>query len=405
MFIKIILIVALLEFSLNKEYNAVTLPMEKNSKYGDDVCKYTDEEQDYVKSCEKGKFCHDQSTIDTLDYSRGKVREKGSEIEICQDLPKVLPLYAYNEEGCSNDFECVEGYKCIEKVCSYECGSGEFYYGENVGGSSFGCKPNADKGTDGICYEFTKYSNSAPTYKYTSPKTNKICGKITLIDEPTDNKRYYVNKYEYVFKGEVEDGDYVTDAKLCKSGFALYFYKDGKTKDPDTPGSNSMHLRCVTPISIYSNNVDDDEQNPSPNFSECLINYKIKEDGEILRYNLRNIQNLPTSDGIIINYCSYSNRNYIKLQSEKYREFYTKISEEERKTCGDLDYANQYTCENNELIKLWYIYKEPKDYLIYNNRKKLEKVLDYKIQKKYPCYSLSQFLSIKFIYLLFLLLF
>ena len=96
---------------------------------------------------------------------------------------------------------------------------------------------------------------------------------------------------------------------------------------------------------------------------------------------------------------------YIQLKYEKYREYYTSMTEEERKTCGDLDGTNKYTCENNKLIRSWYFYNHPDKYSAYNDRKKIRKIVDYLIQIEYPCYSLSRFLSIKFIYLLFLLLF
>ena len=399
MIFKIICIVALLEFSLS-EYDVIMLPMDKDSKYGDDVCSYTDNKQKYVKSCEKGKFCDVSNTLTTIDYLKNNYYDT-SNLEICQDTPNVTAFYSY-KESCTNDFECEGDYKCIENKCSYECNTNEFYYKPyDTSSSSSSCKPNSDKGTDGICYEETRTKNAVPIIKYSSPVPNKICGKLTFADDPNDNMKgiYYVTKYEYVYKGEVEDGDYVTDEELCKSGFALYFFKDGKSKDPKDSsaiGSNSMYLRCVTPISIISK--------ISSSQDKCSINYKIN-DGEILRYNIEQLSAFPAKKLKISNYCVSNDRLYIKLKHEKYREYYTNIKEEERKTCGDLDYTNQYTCENNELIKSWYYYKNPKDYTTYNNRKKIENVINYNIQTEYPCYSLSQFIGLNLIYLLFLLLF
>ena len=433
MFIKIICIVVLLDFSLS-EYDALYLPMEKNSKYGDDVCFYTEKEQHYVKPCEKGKFCR-SANINTLDYTRGNVHETSS-ISICQDLPNINTFYASSEEGCKHDFECEIGYKCVGNVCSDKCESGEFYYDgfdrptaptrlsnpndptstyTPISAEAFdntnpydiysisGCKDNSDKASDGVCYETTLKSDGTRTNKFGPPVKNKICGKLTFDDDPRTGYKgiYYVTKYEYVYKGEVEDGGYVNNAELCKSGFALYFFKDGKTKDPkdeSTTVNNIMHLRCVTPISASLDNN-----------GICSINYKINEDAEIYRYNVKNLESLtnkpPYKHIGMENYCMDSNSIYTKFIYEKYREFYSKISEEERKTCGDLDNTNKSTCENNELIKLWYSHKYPKRYLAYNDRKKIGKVLDYYIQSQYPCYSLSKFLSIQSIYLLFLLLF
>ena len=443
MFIKIICIVALLDFSLS-EYDALILPMEKNSKYGDDVCFYTDKEQHYVKPCEKGKFCR-STNIDTLDYARGKDVHETSTISICQDLPNINTLYTSREEGCKHDFECEIGYKCIGNVCSDKCDSGEFYYDgfdrpiapeplpdpNNPSVpitpisadpfditnpydlySSSGCKDNSDKGSDGVCYETTLKNDGTRTNKFGPPVKNKICGKLTFDDDPRASYKgiYYVTKYEYVYKGEVEDGEYVNDQELCKSGFALYFFKDGKSEDPKDESaisSNELYLRCVTPISISKSKND-----------ENLINYKINEDGKILIYNLNRLQiltNSPYTKYYEIYDAYFDNPNpkynfnffvkYIQLKYEKYREYYTSMTEEERKTCGDLDGTNKYTCENNKLIRSWYFYNHPDKYSAYNDRKKIRKIVDYLIQKEYPCYSLSQFLSIKFIYLLFLLLF
>ena len=409
MFIKIICIAALLEFSLS-EYDAIIMPMSKDSKYGDDICYYTNKEIHYVKPCEQGKYCDTSNSIKTIDYARGKDVYEDSSIYICRDLPKISSIFTYGESGCKNDFECEGGYKCIENVCSYdECPTGTFYSYDSLYGVS--CKLNSEKGSDdGVCEEHIIDTNGRNEYKYSPPKPNKICGKLTLVNDPNDNEKgiYYIQKKEYVYKGEVEDGEFVTQANLCKSNFALYFFKDGKTEDPRDSNANTanniMYLMCVTPISI--NNI---------NSGKCTINYKINENGEILSYSVYKLSNfnsnLPSGGfSVVSDYCtsttmSANDRLFIKLKSEKYREFYTKITEEERKTCGDLDNANKYTCENNELIKLWYFYKYPADYLNYNDRKKIGNVLNYNIQSRYPCYSLSQFLSIKFIYLLILLLF
>lgn len=400
MIIKIICIIVLLEFSLSEEYDSIYLPMNKDSKYGDDVCSYTENEKTYVKPCGKGKFCDGSSTISTIDYLKGKYEnDKTSFIEICQDLPNITAFYTY-KGSCSNDFECESGFECIGNECSYKCpNTNMFLY--DPSDTSNPCIPNSEKGTDGICYEETRKKNAASEFKFSPPEPNKICGKLTFADDPNDSMKgiYYINKKEYVYKGEVEDGEYVLDEKLCKSGFALYFYKDGKSKDPkdsNTLASNTMYLMCVTPISINS------KLSTTYSVDECSINYKITENGEILRYNIKQLTTpLPS---LIDNYCKSSDKLYIKLKYEKYREYYTKITEEERQTCGDLDYTNKYSCQNNELIKAWYFYNYPKDLAIYNDRKKIGKVIDYKIQKRYPCYSISKYLSKNFIYLFFLLL-
>ena len=421
MYIKIICIFVLYGFSLSEEYDAKMVPMKKESKYGNDVCSYTDDKQKYVKICEKGKFCDTSSIIETLDYSRGKYEDESS-LEICQELPNAT-LFSNYKESCVNDFECEQNYKCIGNTCSYKCNNANEFYYISYDGSN-GCISNSDKGTDGVCYEETRKKGLyyAETQKYSPPVANKICGKLSFIDDLNDDKKgiYYVGKSEYVYEGEVEDGEYVTDEKLCKSGFALFFFKGGNDpKEDSASGTNQMFLRCVTPISITSKITETPPSSPSSpgdpsvpaavTVDDCSINYKINEDGEILRYNIHKLDTskiaaIYLGHNIVEDYCKSDDKLYIKLKHEKYREFYTNLTEEERKTCGDLDYANQYSCENNELIRSWYFYKHPKDFATYNDRKKIGKVIDYKIQKKYPCYSLSQFLIINYIYLLFLLL-
>ena len=398
MLIKIICIVALLEFSF---VDGLTVPMKKHSKYGDDVCSYTHDSNKYVKHCGKGKFC-DNMHIDSLDNDTVGDFFEESNIEICLDLPNITNLYTESENNCANDFECEEQYKCIGGVCSLKCDDDYFH-------SSVGCLDNSFKSNN--CLEIIKKKDEIDKTKYSTPEPNKICGKISSFTEDPyyENKGiYYANKYEYAYYGEVEDGEYVNDADLCQSGFALYFFKDGKLEDPknknaNTNEKNTMFLRCITPISVSMSSE-----------GECFINYKIIENGETFRYNvykLNSMTNPPNSKFSDMKniYCKNitdidNNAKYIKLKSDKHREFFKMIGEE-RKTCEDLDNANKYTCQNNELIRTWYFFKAPHKYAAYNDRKKIRKVIDYLIQKTYPCYSLSKFLSIKFIYLLFLLLF
>ena len=134
--------------------------------------------------------------------------------EICQDIPNITVLYNFKEEGCTNDFECAEG-KCIGNVCSIKCDADEFYYKENKGDYSNRCKDHSIRGTNGMCYEITHYKEKDDTVKYSPPEPNKICGKLKFLDESYDDCKgmYYVNKYEYVYKGEVEDGEFVDDKK------------------------------------------------------------------------------------------------------------------------------------------------------------------------------------------------
>lgn len=44
--------------------------------------------------------------------------------------------------------------------------------------------------------------------------------------------KYLIKSIELTSIGEVEDGEFVTDEKYCKSGFALYFFLNGEIENP-----------------------------------------------------------------------------------------------------------------------------------------------------------------------------
>ena len=356
--------------------------MEKDSKYGDDVCRYRDKDGYYhVKPCEKGKYC-----LESLSSST-------SYLEICHELPNIKALSNLKEKKCSTSFECEQNLECDGSSCG-KCPASEFAL-ESQG---YNCISTTSQGS-GYCSSTTLDASNIKTTKYSNPENYKKCGKLTIAEYPgtTDAGVYYIKTNEYDYIGTVEDGGYVEDQELCQSGFALYFYYDGKSEDPKPSSSasaenNEMYLRCVTPLAVHNIKTD-----------SCSIYYKIK-DGDPLNYNL---DQLPNSEKNKLDYlCDSPYDTYIKIMSEKFREYNQKISEEERKTCGDLEGADKYTCGNNDLIKTWYFYKNPSKYILYNDREKLDKVLAYLIQKEYPNYSFTQFLNISiFSLLLFLFLF
>lgn len=369
--IKYILILICI-FSISLSEKDMYVPMEKESNYGDDVCAYRDNDGYYhVKSCEKGKYCETLTTSTSF-------------LEICLDFPQITTLSNLKENKCSTTFECEDGLTCEGTSCRKCTATGNFfdygYYG------SYGCESNTNQG-NGYCKQTTLDANNNENYKYSSPEEYKKCGKLTIEEYPGAAYAgiYYIKLNEYDYIGTVKDGEYVEDRELCESGYALYFYYGGKFKNPKPGSSNVMYLRCVTPLSINKINTGD----------SCSINYKIN-DGETLNYNVKQL--FGTSYYTEMN--NLCSKTYIKTMSERFREYSKSITEEERKTCGDLDNLNKYTCENNELIKSWFSYKYPTVYLHYNGRKNLEKVFGYLIQKKYPCYSISQFLNLKFLSLL-----
>lgn len=372
-------------FVISLSENDKYIPMDKESKYGDDVCAYRDKDGYYnVKPCEKGKYCSDFTP-------------STSYLEICQDIPEIKTLSNLKENKCSTSLECESGLTCVGTSCRRCTSTGNnFDIGEY---GSYDCKPDTEQG-NGYCESTTLDQNNIPTTKYSAPEQYKTCGKLTIEEYPgtTDAGVYYVKLDQYDYIGTVQDGEYVSKMELCESGFALYFYYGGKLKDPKPTSSlssknNEMYLRCVTPLAIHDINT-----------GKCSINYKIKDE-ETLNYNIQQLTSVSDISyyNIMKELCN-GEYNNIKTMSEKFREYSKSIAEDERKTCGNLEGIDKYTCQNNGLIKSWYGYKNPEIYIHYNERKHLEKVFSYLIQKKYPSYSLSQFLSFTILSLLFLIL-
>jgi hypothetical protein len=371
-------------FALSLSEKDMFIPMNKESKYGEDVCKYRDDDGYYhVRSCEKGKYCA------TLDPSG-----QTSYLEICLDIPQIKTLSNLKDNKCSTTFECEGGLNCDGSSCR-ACDpvtSSTFDQGEYP---SYSCRPDLTTQGSGYCESTTiDITDYHQITKYSSPDKYKKCGKLTIEEYPgaSNSGQYYIKLNEYDYIGTVKDGEYVTDMELCESGFALYFYYGGKYKNPKPSFPNKMYLRCVTPLAIHKINTG----------KTCSINYKINDD-DSLNYNVDQLDDDPSHTTEYAYYTKMKklcDEPYIKIMSERFREFSKSITEQERETCGDLDGINKYTCENNELIKSWFSYKNPETYLHYNDRKNLEKVFGYLIQKEYPSYSLSQFLSLSFLYLL-----
>ena len=354
--------------------------MNKDSKYGEDVCRYYDDGYYYVKPCEKGKYCVDPSST------------PNSYLYICQDLPKIKHLSRF-QESCKTSYECEGNLKCSD-TCTYNsCNLLNEFIAYDPDNEAYFCPAKADQYTsEGYCYSQTYDSindNFRKTYSPIPSDKNKICGKLTFDEIGGTNRGvFYVKSNEYAYKGTVQDGEYVDDMDLCQSGYALYFYYGGKSEDPRAVGAsypNQKYLRCVTPISVENSN------------GVCSVYYSLG--GEEFVYKIGSYSTNQI-------YSKYCNQEFINIKSERIREYNQNITNEERDTCGDLEGKNKYTCENRELIKSWYFYQNPEQYILYNGREKLEKVLDHLIQMEYPSYySISHFLNIQILLLILFLLF
>lgn len=379
---------------------SIYIPMEKDSKYGEDICGYTDKNGDYaVKPCDKGKYC-------VLPRNSAM-----SSLAICQDVPTVQTGLSSLDEDCSSDFDCEYNLKCRGKKCKRkdDCTfSNQFPYKTKNAGN-YQCD---EKAPEGYC-TYKEYTNTGTKTSHSSPPNKfHICGVYTYHKD-TDNT-YYQKDTKYAYIGSVDNGEYVSDKVLCKSGFTLYYYPNGDLEDPYTgtasSSPNSMEKRCVTPVAIDHNDKLSDS---------CVIYYKEKEDDtEVKKYNVDELKyhfdDSPSDPNYpYTNYynkkselCGYDDFT-IKIKLQKFKEYNDKITEEEREKCGDLRSNNQnlrYICDNKELIKLWYFYEHPEDYIVFNGREKLLVVLNHLIQREFPLYQFSNFLKINYIFILLLLL-
>lgn len=397
-------------FSLFILCSSILRPMKKKSKYGDDVCKYEEGDFEYVKPCEKGKYCLERSS-------------QGSDLYICQDLPEGQEGLNTLNEKCSSDFDCEENLECISGNCKLVCPLTNESPVKQDGGS-YSCTDSTQKAADGVCMleEYTRDSSGTVTLsniKYGNPTgKSQLCGLYSDFYD-MGYQDYKLSEKKYAYIGSVENGNYVSDEILCKSGFALFYYPKGNLQDPYNRGTgfsstlNKMYKRCVTPIAIEHNDplLSSQKSSSSSSSSSCVIYYKENdEDTTIKKYNVDQLSNIASIYTSSTSYyknelCKYSDYEF-KIKFQSFKEYTTNLKEEERDKCGVLEGTTykRYSCDNNALIKSWYFYKNPQDYIVYNDREKLEVVLNYLIQKEYPSYQFSQILNINYLLsLLFLL--
>ena len=372
----------------------IYLPMKKNHKYGDDICYYREFDEKlkyyiyYVKPCETGKYCQYEISGQPFGY--------------CVDIQTDSTTLSKWKESCESVNDCQSGLKCENKQCVPEipCSNPSKAYqigfnGEGNTVTSFSCLEDNEKIDDNFCvkYEYeneatTNYPNVKYTYYGNHPGLPKGCGlihfspinyKVYTGSGYEDDVLYRIENIEWSTRGSVPDNEFVTDDSYCYSGFALYFYPNKLEKQPNNHGdstSNQQQKLCVTPISV-------DINNELAN-GECIITYKILDESP-KQYNLG--EECPQT---------------IVIESERYREFidaFKEANDEDKKNCYNID-EYPYHCKNSNLIKLWYFYKYPEDYLFYKDRDKLKAVLDFKIQRKYPTYAFTYYLSYSYLLLL-----
>lgn len=182
---------------------------------------------------------------------------------------------------------------------------------------------------------------------YTHVGTSKLCKKLEIAEKESSGV-YYIKSKELVDLFSIEDGNYVEYGynEYCKNGFSLYFYGNGGQSI--STSDSLMYKRCVTVLSLKLVG------------SDYYIKYKIKDESEHIydtsklgvEYKTR--QNLECSDFLMT-----------KLEIFKYM-------------------VEEYKNGNNNKYKKWkYLYRNPKNYLLYKDQ---IDVLDYLIQSSTPNY-------------------
>lgn len=365
------------------------LPMKSKSiDFGADVCKYVDTihntHYDYVKGCEKGKYCANL--------------ESSYSVHKCQPYTPLIKMLG---ENCKNDFECDSSLECISEKCSMKnnlpytknsikfCPSGRILHSVDSEGLN-----------SGKCIEATNINKCyIRTMEGTTPKVNeyypdyfKICGKISYEKDDT-GKQYIKTSTDMNYYGEVNDGEFVEDEKACKSGYALYFYGNKELTKPftdsetSTTNGNDMFKLCVT--------VKEVEYIPSS--GSCRIKYTKGSETEYI-YD-------PSQTTTSSSYAPDCNQ-FLLTKLELFQKQVERMNSIRDQCISQRHYDEPFLCDDNELKKLHYFYENPEDYLLYQNE---NQVVDYLVQSTYPTYEAQDlskgFLNLNYFILLLSLIF
>ena len=334
-------------------------PLSKlNTIYPSDICYFKDTTANsaisniaYVKGCPNNKKCIKVDNTDSY------------EIFICnsQNLVKA------SCSTCNNQFECISSDTCTERQCTHTgltctstpgstsslCSSGQIF-----NSISSSCEDGREQ-KKSLCKTYD--SSETQTGGYNVDSNAKLCGKNSIKNNGDNN--YYIENTQWVYYGSVDDGEFVEQPEACKSGYALYFYGNTQLENPSS-GAHKMFLRCVTVLDAELAQIT-----ASDSQSSCTrIKYKIGNGNELI-YDLSNLEGRDHS----VNDCDYLLMTKIEI-FKKYIEEYDKVKTQ----CSD------NLCGKDELMKWWYLYNNPREYLLYKDQ---TEVLDYLIQARYDQYT------------------
>jgi len=363
-----------------------------------DMCSYVENNPafEYVKPCPKNYYCD-------------QVESSGHNIGVCKQYFSTVKTLG---DSCTSDIECDSNLKCStssSNICTIDSTKRAYSVSDKVSNDYYyycqdGSFPlqKTDINNE-IYYECTSQTTAMNGQKcfednsYTiAPSFSKLCGKLVVNNEA--NSKIYVHKStEMATIGLVGAGEFVQDARACKSGYALFFYGNKKTEKESDVTSN-IYQMCVNIKGVETDN------------SGKCVSFKYSLSGET-EYSYV-ISQLPSTHDFLPYKNSLQNQVCSNLMTKL--ELFQKFLEK-KKSLGECPYDKKYlnepfTCGKDELRELWGYYNNPKYYLLYRNE---PAIVEHLIQKSYPDYNphytepqteSSGFIGIKFISLLILLL-
>lgn len=358
----IIIFICLSEISLFNSAHIYYRPMSKSSiDFGQDVCYYEDISDNsnlmYVRGCQNGKSCLKVEDPVTSEY----------EIKTCQPPASSFSKRGYNENCDPGLYECGSGLECKTD------GNGKCSYIPPAPTNPTPCTSQIYKTTGTSSAETCVTEPESSTvgnfcFKKADPNINyihgsKICKKLNLGQTGTDTGVYEIKTKELVPSlYSIPDGEYVDDTSdfsgtsndYCQSGFSLYFFGNGKQI---LSTDSQMFKQCVTVVDFYS--FADTSSGTST--TSYIIKYKINNGAEHIYDTSKLSNDSPTE--------------YKRKQNQDCDDYLLWPRIELLKNM-----IEEYKAQNgpsNKYIKLKYLHKKPKYYLLYKDQ---PEVLDYLIQ-------------------------
>ena len=370
----------------------ILYPMEKDSKLGEHICRYTErlenhDTKTYVKPCEEGKYCVNSNIATSFSSTSSSLKY---DYYICRNYTKRVSIKVY-DEPCTSDYECDSDLYCdSNSKCSAGCTSNEKTFKKDDG--TWGCK-NKDVSDEFYYYCKSFQSDNSGACKSSSdeyigaPSYLKVGGIISFepyYPEPDHKEKGQLYRIKSIANsdiGSVEDDNFVSDFRACKSGFTLNFYLNKEFNKPYS-GSLEPHLNQKYPMCVTLNEVDTENER---------IKYSING-GEEKVYKF--------------SASAYDENKLIKIELfKKYAEAWNKNKGECEKT---ENYNDHNTCNVDEVTKWYYFYDNHLDnyrfYYAEDEGEKYKDVIRYLIQTDYPFYQSGLFLNIKYLISLLILL-